>query len=69
VAFPRPGLAASVADDLSVCLWNLVAGKESQRLDFTDCGDVARSVAFAADGSTFLVGTVGWNILRLRLAD
>ena len=69
VAFPRPGLAASVADDLSVCLWNLVEGKESQRLDFTDCGDVARSVAFAADGSTFLVGTVGWNILRLRLAE
>jgi WD40 repeat protein len=69
VAWPRPGLAASVADDLSVCLWNLAEGQVSERLDFTGSGDVARSLAFAADGSTFLVGTVGWNVLRLRLAE
>ena len=69
LAFARPGLAASVADDLSVCLWNLEEGKESERLDFTGSGDVARSLAFGRDGSTFVVGTVGWNILRLRLKD
>jgi WD40 repeat protein len=66
LAFPRPDLAASVADDLTIRLWNVNSGKEIDKVDLGPASDVARSVAFAPDASSFVAGTAGWVILRFE---
>ncbi len=67
LAFPGAKLAASTADDLTVRLWDPATGKEIDRIDVGQRGEVGRCLAFSPDGSTVAVGTAGWVIFRYRL--
>ena len=41
----------------------------SQTIDLGSSTDFARSLAFAPDGKSFLVGTAGWVILRFEIVE
>ncbi len=57
----------TASDDLTVRLWDAQTAKELDRIDLGRCIDVPRSVAFAPDGRSFVVGTLSWTILRFEL--
>lgn len=67
LAYPRPNLVASTADDLTVRLWDPSSGKEMERIDIGKQGEVARCLAFSPDGATLAVGTSGWVVFRYGL--
>ena len=67
LAFPKSRMAASVADDLSVRLWDPAGGKEIEHIDIGKLGEVGRCLAFSPDGATLAVGTAGWVIFRYGL--
>ncbi|HYT94028.1 MAG TPA: WD40 repeat domain-containing protein [Gemmataceae bacterium] len=64
---PDGKLALSAGDDLAVKLWNINTGNEVDHLDLGGAGDFARSLAFAPDGRSFLIGSASWVILRFEL--
>lgn len=59
--------ALTTSDDLSICMWELPAGKELARVDFGVVGDCPRCLA-RAGGNRILVGSSSWLIYEFEVA-
>jgi hypothetical protein len=52
---------------MTVKLWDASTGRELDEIDLSSSPDVARCIAFAADGKSFLVGTASSVILQFEI--